>query len=90
MTNYDKYFNEQMKDPEFQKEWEALQPEYEIVKAMLEARKETGITQQELSRRTGITQGDISKLENGSANPSIRTLQRLADGLGKKLEIRFV
>ena len=90
MTNYDKYFEEQMKNPEFKREWEALQPEFEIMKAIFEARKETGITQKELSQRTGITQGDISKLENGSANPSIKTLQRLAEGLGKKLQINFV
>ena len=43
-----------------------------------------------LSERTGIAQGDISKLENGSANPSVRTLQRLAAGMGMKLKIEFV
>ncbi|MBQ3264691.1 MAG: helix-turn-helix transcriptional regulator [Ruminococcus sp.] len=90
MTNYDKYFAEQMKNPEFRKEWESLQPEREIIQAMIDARKETGMTQKELSERTGIAQGDISKLENGSANPSIRTLQRLAAGLGKTLKISFV
>lgn len=90
MTNYDKYFAEKMKDPEFRKEYEALQPEYEIIQAMIDARRATGMTQKELSERTGITQGDISKLENGSANPSIKTLQRLAAGLGKRLEIHFV
>lgn len=46
---------------------------------MIKARKEIGITQKELSSITGITQGDISKLENGTANPSIRTLQRIAE-----------
>ncbi|MBR5048321.1 MAG: helix-turn-helix transcriptional regulator [Erysipelotrichaceae bacterium] len=81
--------NEDLKDPEFRKEWEALQPEYQIIKAMIEARATTGMTQKELSERTGIAQSDISKLENGTANPSIRTLQRLAEGLGKILVIEF-
>ena len=56
---------------------------------MIEAREETGMTQKELSEITGITQGDISKLENGTSNPSLRTLQRIAEGLGKNLVIEF-
>ena len=81
--------NELMKDPDFAKEWESMEPEFQIIKAMIDARNEKGITQKELSSITGITQGDISKLENGTANPSIRTLQRIAEGLGKNLIIQF-
>ena len=81
--------NELMKDPEFRKEWESMEPEFQIIKAMIDARNEKGITQKELSSLTGITQGDISKLENGTANPSIRTLQRIAEGLGKNLVIQI-
>ncbi|MBQ3295685.1 MAG: helix-turn-helix transcriptional regulator [Erysipelotrichaceae bacterium] len=81
--------NELMKDPDFRKEWESMEPEFQIIKAMIDARNEKGITQKELSSITGITQGDISKLENGTANPSIRTLQRIAEGLGKNLVIEF-
>ena len=57
---------------------------------MIDARKESGLTQKELSERTGIAQSDISKLERGNANPSLRTLQRLAEGMGMKLKIEFV
>ena len=81
--------NELMKDPDFAKEWESMEPEFQIIKAMIDARNEKGITQKELSSITVITQGDISKLENGTANPSIRTLQRIAEGLGKNLVIQF-
>ena len=87
--NYRESLNEMMKDPEFKKEWDALEPEFQIIRAMIDARNEKGITQKELSSITGITQGDISKLENGTANPSIRTLQRIAEGLGKNLVIQF-
>lgn len=89
MSNFDEYFNEQMKDPELKKEYDALEPEFSIIQAMIDARKSRGITQKELSRRTGITQSDISKLENGNANPSIKTLRRLASGMGMKMEIVF-
>lgn len=55
-----------------------------------DARKASGLTQKDLADRTGIAQADISKLENGNANPSLRTLQRLADGMGMKLKLEFV
>ena len=82
--------NGQLKNPEFKKEWDALEPEYQIVKAMLDARSEKAITQKQLADITGIPQADISRLENGSANPSLRTLQRLADGLGMRLKLEFI
>ncbi len=67
-----------MKDPELQAEYEALEPEFAIIQAIIDARKNTGLTQKELSEKTGITQADISKLENGNANPSLKTLRHLA------------
>ena len=79
-----------MKDPEFKKEWDALEPEFTIVQAILDARYKSGLTQKELSEKTGITQADISRLEKGNANPSLRTLRRLAAGMGMNLEIKFV
>lgn len=90
MTKFKDFLNEQLKDEEFKKEYEALEPEFAVIQAMIDARKLKGLTQKELSERTGIAQGDISKLENGSANPSLRTLQRLAEGLGMKLKLEFV
>ena len=64
-----------MKDAEFRKEWESLEPEFTIMQAMIDARNAEVLTQKELSERSGIAQGDISKLENGNANPSIRTAE---------------
>lgn len=90
MTNFNDFLTEQMKDEEFRKEYEALEPEFTIMQAMIDARNAEGLTQKELSVRSGIAQGDISKLENGNANPSIRTLQRLATAMGKKLRIEFL
>lgn len=57
---------------------------------MIDARKESGLTQKQLADKTGITQADISRLESGSANPSLRTLQRLAAGMGMRVRIEFV
>ena len=90
MKTFDESLAEQLQDPEFKKEYDALELEFELIRAFLDARNEKGLTQKELSQITGITQADISKLENGNANPSIKTLERLAAGLGKRLKIELV
>lgn len=89
-VKFDDFLAEQMEDPAFRAEYEALQPMHAAAQAIIDARKSTGLTQKELSLKTGIAQGDISKIENGNANPSVRTLQRLAGGMGKVLRIEFV
>ena len=81
---------EQMQNPEFVKEYEAIQPEMDVIRAIVDARTSQNITQKELAERTGINQADISKLENGTRNPSINLLKRLAEGMGMALKIEFV
>jgi DNA-binding XRE family transcriptional regulator len=90
MSDFRNYLNRQLQRPSFKAEWDALQPELTIAQAMIDARKESGLTQKQLSERTGIAQADISKLERGNANPSLRTLQRLAAGMGMNVRIEFV
>ena len=82
--------NKRLKDKNFRKEYEDIQPEMDIIRAIIKARKEQQITQAELSARTGINQGDISKLERGTRNPSLRMLKKLASGLGMQLKIEFL
>lgn len=88
--NFRETLNEQLKDPAFKKEYDDLETEFQIIRAIIDARTEMGITQKQLSDLTGIAQADISKLENGNANPSLKTLQRLASAMGKKVKISFV
>ena len=89
-VKFDDYLQEQLMNPDFKKEYEELQPERAIIQAFIDARQNSGLTQKELSERTGIAQGDISKLERGNANPSLRTLQRLATGMGMTVRLEFV
>ena len=85
-----KYYKEKkMQDPEFEKAYEEIQPEMNVIRAMIEARTSQNLTQKELSERTGIAQTEISRLENGTRNPSIKLLQRLADGMGMVLNVTF-
>lgn len=90
MKTFDKYLEEQLKDEEFKEEYKKISPELDIIKAMLDARKLQNLTQEELAKKTGIDQADISKLENGTRNPTINLLKRLAEGLGMDLKIEFV
>lgn len=90
MTNFNDFLEERLQDSGFKKEYDALDPEFSIIQAIIDARKSTGMTQKELAEKTGITQGDISRLENGSANPSLKTLQRLAEGMGMTLKLEFI
>ena len=57
---------------------------------MLDTRISNDFTRKELAEYTGISLADISKLENGTRNPSLRLLKRLADGMGMTLKIEFV
>lgn len=88
--NFRETLNEQLKDPVFQAEWEALEPERQIIRAIIEGREKRDLTQQQLAEITGIQQADISRLENGTGNPSLRTLKRLAAGMGMQLKLEFV
>ena len=90
MKTFDEMLAKQMKDEEFKKEYEAIQTEMDVIRAIVDARTSQNLTQKELSERTGINQADISKLENGTRNPSVNLIKRLADGMGMALKIEFV
>ena len=88
--NFRETLNDQMNNPDFRAEWESLEPERQLIRAILDGREKNNMTQKQLSEATGIGQADISRLENGTANPSLRTMKRLASGMGMRLQIEFV
>ena len=90
MTKYEDVREQLLNNPEVKAEYENLQPEFDIIHAMIKARKEQNLTQKELSERTGITQADISRIENGTRNPSLNMIKRLAKGMGMRLKLEFI
>lgn len=70
-------------------EFNALQPEYEIIRKLIETRMEYGLTQKELAKKCGIKQSNISRLESGKANPTIKFLQKIAKAMDSDLHIEF-
>ena len=77
------------KDPEYRKAYAALEEEFSLASAMIHARANAGLTQNQLARRMRTTQAVIARLESGRVKPSTRTLERLAAATGMRLRIAF-
>jgi transcriptional regulator with XRE-family HTH domain len=78
-----------MKDPAYQREYEALEPEFAVAAALIRARADAGLTQEQLAERMGTKQEVIARWESGKVLPSTRTLARLAKATGTRLQISF-
>jgi ribosome-binding protein aMBF1 (putative translation factor) len=82
-------FAEWRKDPEYVAAYDALEEEFALAAALIEARSSASMTQEDVAQAMGTTQAVIARLESGRAMPSTRTLQRFADATGTKLRIHF-
>ena len=80
---------EWMKEAEYRRAYDALEEEFALAKAVIDARNRAGLTQVELARKMRTTQPVIARLEGGRTRPSMRTLERLAKATGSRLLIRF-
>jgi len=80
---------EALRDPEFRREYEALQPEYDLIRAFLNARLKHGLTQRDIAREAGTTQSAIARFESGRSNPTLAFASRLSRAVGARLEIRL-
>ena len=76
-----------MKDSKYRREYKALEKEFSLVSALIEARTRAGLTQEQLARRMKTTQAVIARLEGGGSKPSTRTLERYAEATGSRLRI---
>jgi transcriptional regulator with XRE-family HTH domain len=80
---------EWMKDPEYRREYEALDEEFAMIRALIDARVQAGLTQEQLAEKMETSQSTIARLESGRTMPSGRTLSRYAKATGTKLRISF-
>lgn len=78
-----------LKDPEYRREYEALEAAFSLVAALIEARTRAGLTQEQVAQRMNTTQAVIARLESGGSKPSTRTLERFAEATGSRLKITF-
>lgn len=89
MDDFERDLKKRMENKEFREGYNELEAEYTVIQALIDARKGINMTQKQLAALTGVDQADISKLERGVVNPSLKTLQRIADGMGMKLRLSF-
>jgi ribosome-binding protein aMBF1 (putative translation factor) len=89
MVPVEESFAEWRKDPNYVEAYDALEDEFSLAAALIEARARAGLTQQQLADRMHTTQAVIARLESGRVKPSTRTLQRLAAATGMRLRISF-
>ena len=78
-----------MKNPRYGREYKALEEEFSLVGALIEARTRAGLTQEQVARRMKTTQAVVARLESGGSKPSTRTLERFAQATGSRLKIAF-
>ena len=88
-TRVDDLHKDWMKDPKYRREYQALEEEFSLTAAMIEARSRAGMTQEQLARRMKTTQAVVARLEGGGSRPSTRTLERYAKATGNRLRISF-
>jgi len=89
MKNWKNLRRDLLKDKKVKAEYEKLEPEYQLIESLIEARLKKGLTQEELAEKVGTKQSAISRLERGMANPSLSFLKRLAKGLGCEITVKF-
>lgn len=78
-----------MKDGAYRSAHKELAPEFEIAHAVIQARVQANLTQEQLAERMHTTQSVIARLESGRVRPSTQTLERLATATGTRLKISF-
>lgn len=89
MTRLDDLHKKWMQDPEYRKEYDALEEEFALASALIGARARAGLTQAEVAQRMGTTQAVVARLEGGRSKPSTRTLERFAQATGTTLKVSF-
>lgn len=85
--SFNKLHQNYMRDPEYKNEYEALQFDFSLIKAIIRARGKKGLTQRELAKRLKVAQSSLARLESGRANPRLSFLKKVTTGLGLKLTV---
>lgn len=85
--NAREYFDEKMKDPEFRREYEKLEPEFALASALIEQRIKGGLTQAKLAKKMGTKQSAISRFESGRTRPTMEFYTKLAAALGMRIKV---
>ena len=86
-VTHEELTKELFKDPEFKKAYAEPDVEFQIIDALIEARKEKKISQREFAKRVGIAQSALARFESKKSNPTLSSLMKIINGLGLKLTV---
>ncbi len=94
MLSHEEMVGKMLADPDVKAEYDALEPEFELLDELLKARDEAGLTQEEVAKRMGTSRPAVARIEAGGGSkrhsPSIATLRKYAEAVGCKLQIKLV
>jgi len=90
MDDFERHLNEMMKNPDFKEEYETLEPEYAMIRQVIQARIDKKMTQEELALKVGTKQSNIARFESGRANPSFKFIQKIARALDTPISVTFM
>jgi DNA-binding XRE family transcriptional regulator len=76
-------------DPEVRAAYDALEPEYTLIRELIDLRIKRGLSQRELAKRAGMKQPTLARVESGKT-ASLRTLRRVADALNADVRVSLV
>ena len=82
--------DEWMKDPAFRAEYEKLKPEFALALALVKARSKAGMTQADVARKMRTTQSVVARIESGRNPPNLKTLERYANAVGRRIQVKVV
>ncbi len=88
--SFKKVRDEWMKDPAFRAEYERLAPEFALARALIKARTNAKLTQAQVAKRMGTTQSVVARIESGQNAPNLRTLEKYAEAVGRRIEVKLV
>lgn len=87
MKDWKRLKSELLQNEAVKKEYNRLAPRYLAISALISARIKKRITQKELAQKIGTKQSAIARFEAGSVNPSLGFLEKIADGMGYRINI---
>jgi len=89
-VNFDDLLNNELQNPDFKAEYEALEDEFILAKEVMQLRKSNNLTQKDLAILAGTSQPAIARLESGNyKNLSLSFIRKVAEALGAVPEIHL-
>jgi len=87
LKTHSQVLKEQLKDTKFERAYDELGPEYELIRALIEARLRNKYSQAELAERAGMQQSAIARIESGAVSPTLQTFTKIAAAIGKEISL---